>query len=109
MRYAVTFLLLGACFVAVAVRTGGWGYLFLWPGLSATLVGLGYAGLGSRVFGKRRDGGYALWARLVHGPYMWITLGVWQLFFVRPNRLTCRSSPQVNAYGCAVTSASRAS
>ncbi|HSI36062.1 MAG TPA: hypothetical protein VK986_20940 [Tepidisphaeraceae bacterium] len=77
MRYAITFLLLGSCFVALALRTGGWGYLLLWPGLSAALVGLGYAGLGSRVFGKRRDGGYALWAKLVHGPYMWITLGVW--------------------------------
>src|SRR3569623_1658332 len=56
MRYAVTFILLGACFVALAIQTQSWGWLFLWPGAGALLVGLGYAGLGSRVFGKRAAG-----------------------------------------------------
>jgi hypothetical protein len=73
----VTFLLLGASFAATAVSLGGWAYFLLWPGVSATLVGLGYAGVGARVFGKRTDGRFAAWAWVVHFPYLVITLGVW--------------------------------
>jgi len=31
------------------------------------------------VFGKKRHGGYAIWAWILHGPYMVITLGIWHL------------------------------
>src|SRR4051812_22377272 len=77
MRYASIFLTLGVCFIALAVQRGGWGWLFVLPGISSPLVGAGYAGLGARVFGKRADGRYALWAMLIHLPYLLITLGVW--------------------------------
>jgi protein-tyrosine phosphatase len=79
MRYAVIFLILGVCFIALGLQTRGWGWLFLWPGLSATLVGAGYAGLGARVFGKRADGRFSFWAIVLHMPYLLITLGVWYL------------------------------
>ena len=79
MRYAVIFICLGVAFIALAVQTGGWGWLLLWPGLSGVLVGLGYAGLGARVFGKRRHGGFATWALIVHLPYLFMTLAVWYL------------------------------
>ena len=79
MRYAITFLILGAAFGGWAIHLGGWGYLLLWPALSATLVGIGYAGAGARVFGKRRDGRFAAWAWVIHLPYLLITLGVWYL------------------------------
>lgn len=79
MRYAVIFICLGVAFIALAVQTGGCGWLLLWPGLSGLLVGLGYAGLGARVFGKRGHGGFAPWALIVHLPYLLMTLAVWYL------------------------------
>src|SRR2546425_6595198 len=79
MRYAVIFIALGLGFIALAAQTGGWGWLLLWPGLSALLVGVGYAGLGARVFGKRQNGSLALWAVIIHLPYLLITLAVWYL------------------------------
>jgi len=82
MRYALIFLTLGLCFTALAIERGGWAWLLLWPGVSATLVGAGYAGLGAGVFGKRADGVYPLWAKVIHLPYLLITLGVWHLLRV---------------------------
>src|SRR5258706_8425984 len=79
MRYAVIFMSLGIAFIALAIQTGGWAWLMLWPGISAAIVGAGYAGMGARVFGKRPDGRYAIWALLTHLPYLLITLGVWHL------------------------------
>jgi hypothetical protein len=77
VRYALIFLFLGVSFAIYAATLGGWGYLLLWPAISAALVGLGYAGLGARVFGKRSDGRFAAWAWAVHSPYLLITLAVW--------------------------------
>jgi protein-tyrosine phosphatase len=79
MRYALIFLTLGGCFIALAIQRGGWAWLLLWPGVSSTLVGAGYARIGARVFGKRADGRYPLWALVIHLPYLLITLGVWHL------------------------------
>lgn len=79
MRYALIFLTLGVCFIALAIERGGLAWLLLWPGVSSTLVGAGYARVGARVFGKRFDGRYALWAMVIHLPYLLITLGVWHL------------------------------
>jgi hypothetical protein len=79
MRYAFIFLTLGVCFIALAIQRGGWAWLLLWPGLSCMLVGTGYARLGAGVFGKRPDGCHALWAMMIHLPYLLITLAVWHL------------------------------
>jgi hypothetical protein len=79
MRYGFIFSTLGVCFIALAIQRGGWAWLMLWPGVSSTLVGAGYARIGARVFGKRSDGRYALWAMVIHLPYLLITLGVWHL------------------------------
>src|SRR4051794_12629393 len=79
MRYALIFLALGAGFIALAIQRGGSAWLLLWPGISSALVGVGYARLGAGVFGKRSDGRYALWAIVIHLPYLLTTLGVWHL------------------------------
>jgi protein-tyrosine phosphatase len=79
MRYAFIFLTLGVCFIALAVQRGGWAWVLLWPGISSALVGAGYARIGARVFGKRSDGRYPLWAIVIHLPYLLITLGVWHV------------------------------
>src|SRR5688500_1543651 len=72
VHYAVIFLCLGIGFAVAGVRMGGWGYLLLWPAASALLVGMGYAGLGGRVFGKRPDGRFAAWGYLIHLPHLLI-------------------------------------
>src|SRR2546430_16664176 len=82
MRYAVIFLSLGIGFIVLAVQRGGWWLLMIWPGLSAVIVGAGYAKLGARVFGKRAHGTYAMWAMLIHLPYLLITRGIWHLLRV---------------------------
>ncbi len=79
MRFALTFLSLGIAFIVLAVQTAGWGWLMIWPGISAAIVGAGYAGIGAQVFGKRSDGRYATWALLTHLPYLLMTLGIWHL------------------------------
>jgi protein-tyrosine phosphatase len=79
MRYALIFFCLVACLIGVALQTGGWGWMLVWPAFSAALIAVGYAGLGARVFGKRRNGRYSVWAMVIHWPYLISTLGVWYL------------------------------
>jgi hypothetical protein len=49
-------VLLGAALIAAAWWVSGPAWLVVWPALAVTIVGLGYLGLGPRVFGKRADG-----------------------------------------------------
>jgi protein-tyrosine phosphatase len=75
--YAVVFILLGIELIAAGVFLGGPGWLLCWPGGSFLLVAAAYAGLGPRVFGKRRDGRLAWWAVLLLLPYLGLTWLVW--------------------------------
>lgn len=77
MRYALIFFLLAAGLVILAVQTGGWGWLLLWPASSAGLLAAGYALIGAGALGKRRDGRYAPWSLALHSPYLLCTLTVW--------------------------------
>src|SRR6185436_3524716 len=63
---------------ALGVLAGGAAWFALWPALSLAIVGLGYLGLGVRVFGKRPDGTLPLSARAVLAPYLGIAWLVWQ-------------------------------
>lgn len=51
----------------------------LWPAVSFFVVALGYAGVGPRVFGKRKDGTLAPFNAAVLGPYLAMTYGLWML------------------------------
>ncbi len=56
MKYAFFFL---ACSVGLAVAAFPWAatsVLLLWGSLALAVVGLGYLGVGSRIFGKSADG-----------------------------------------------------
>jgi hypothetical protein len=77
MKYAVVFTLLGIELIAAGVFLGGAGWWLCWPGGSFLLVAAAYAGLGPRVFGKRRDGRLAWWAVLLLLPYLVLTWLVW--------------------------------
>jgi protein-tyrosine phosphatase len=78
MKYAIVFTLLGIELIALGVFLGGAGWLLCWPGGSFVLVGAAYAGLGPRVFGKRRDGSLAWWSAALL-PYLGLTWLVWHL------------------------------
>jgi protein-tyrosine phosphatase len=57
MNYTVALSLLGFAQIGLGVSTGGVAGLLLgWSGISFATVGIAYAGVGPRVFGKRPDG-----------------------------------------------------
>lgn len=78
MLLGALFLLLGIAFGVLGLIEGGFGYAFLWPALCFALVGAGYLGLGSRVFGKRADGSLPIASRIVFAPYLGLAWLIWQ-------------------------------
>ncbi len=56
MRFGLLQVLLGAGLIGAAYVVSGPAWVVAWPALSVSVVGLGYLGLGPRVFGKREDG-----------------------------------------------------
>jgi protein-tyrosine phosphatase len=79
MKYAVLFFILGLSFIVLAAELGGPGWLLVWPAVSFLAVGLAYAGLGPRVFGKRPDGTRAWWALGLLLPYLALSWFVWNV------------------------------
>lgn len=74
------FLALAASWVTLISVFGGLTWLLLWPALSFALAGLGYLGLGARVFGKRSDGSRRWWVTLLAAPYLAVGWLAWQGF-----------------------------
>jgi hypothetical protein len=71
---------LGVSLVAAGPIFGGPAWLLLWPGWSVFVVGLGYLGLGPRVFGKRRiDGALPLPLVVFLFPYLAVAWVLWQI------------------------------
>ena len=80
MRLGGLFVLLAAVLLAgSALLLPGRGWVLFWVAASLMVVGLGYLGLGPRVFGKRPDGTLALGSTLVLLPYLLCVWGVWRL------------------------------
>ncbi len=59
MRFGLFQVLLGIALIVAAWWVSGPAWLVAWPALAVIIVGLGYLGLGPRVFGKREDGSIA--------------------------------------------------
>ncbi len=79
MKYAVFFL---ACSVGLAVVAFPWAassVLLLWGSLALGVVGLGYVGVGPRIFGKSPDGRMRPLNVLVLAPYLLPTWSLWHL------------------------------
>lgn len=80
MIFGLLQIALGLALLAIAYVIGAPGWLLLWPAWSVILVGLGYLGLGARVFGKRReDGTLSPWIVLLLLPYFAVAWTLWQL------------------------------
>lgn len=78
MKLGVLLLLMGGFFY-YGIQVGGFGVTLFWPGLSFSIVAIGYFGLGPRVFGKRPDGTIAWYALVALFPYFVYTWVVWHL------------------------------
>ena len=88
MKYAIFFL---ACSVGLVVVAFPWtasSVLKLWGSLALGVVGLGYAGVGPRIFGKGSDGRMRPLNVLILAPYLLLLWSVWHL-----SRALRRESP----------------
>ena len=79
MKYVVFFFLVGGILGTTAIRGGGALLLLLWPGVSFTLVGMAYAGLGAPVFGKQADGTLHWLSTWVLFPYLGFSWIIWHI------------------------------
>lgn len=79
MKHTVSYLLAAVILTAAALLLRGWGLVLLSPAVASLLVGLAYAGLGPRAFGKRPDGRLAWWAYPLLLPYLGFTFAIWKL------------------------------
>ena len=88
MKYAVFFLACSVGLIFVAFPWTASSVLELWGSLALGVVGLGYAGVGPRIFGKGSDGRMRLLNVLVLAPYLLLLWSVWHL-----SRALRRESP----------------
>jgi len=79
MAYAALFLVLGLAQMGLAGYYGGIAWMLAWSGLSFTTIGLAYAGVGPRVFGKRADGSLSPASLVVLLPFLLFTWLVWHV------------------------------
>jgi hypothetical protein len=80
MIFGLFQIALGVALIAAAYVFGGVAWVLAWPGVAVIVVGLGYLGLGPRVFGKRReDGRLASWTIAIVLPYIAVAWLLWQL------------------------------
>ena len=79
MKYAIFFL---ACCVGLVVVAFPWtaaSVFKLWGSLALGVVGLGYAGVGPRIFGKSSEGRISPLNGLILAPYLLLLWTVWHL------------------------------
>ena len=79
MKYAVLFLAGSVGLAVVAFPWTASSAVIMWGSLALGLVGLGYAGVGPRIFGKRSDGRMRPLNVLVLAPYLLLLWSVWHL------------------------------
>ena len=77
MRNALTFLVIAAGLVVLAVLYPGARWLLLWACGNCVVVAAAYAWHAPQVFGKRADGTMTWGPRLLLMPYLWLTWLVW--------------------------------
>lgn len=84
---------LGCSWVLLAATFGGAAWLLLWPAVAFGAAGVGYLGLGARVFGKRTDGSVRWLTRLVMAPYLLFGWAAWRAVGLGPEPVFDRITP----------------
>lgn len=79
MRYSYLLTLLGLVLIAFGLVERGWALLLAWLGADFLILGFAYARGVHGVFGKRPDGTFPLWSRLLFLPLNMYTAMVWHL------------------------------
>ena len=79
MKYAVFFLACSVGLAVVAFPLDASSVLELWGSLALGVVGLGYVGVGPRIFGKTSDGHLKPLNVLLLAPYLLLMWTVWNL------------------------------
>jgi hypothetical protein len=79
MKLIIANLLVGASLIYLGLNAGGFGLIASWLGLDFFLTGLGYAGIGARIYGKNDVGRYPVWAAVLYFPFFLYTLSAWHL------------------------------
>jgi hypothetical protein len=79
LTYAFALGVLGVLQIALGAELRLAGIPLVWSGLAWSVVALGYAGLGPRVFGKRRDGSIPAGRCVPLFPFIALTWTVWRV------------------------------
>lgn len=88
MKYAITFGVMSLALIGGCVQYPNIRWFLAWSAVSFGSVALGYAGLGPRVFGKRKDGRISLPLKILNFPYLGFAWAVWHLI-----KLLSREAP----------------
>ncbi|HBK64951.1 MAG TPA: hypothetical protein DD000_15905 [Cyanobacteria bacterium UBA11166] len=79
MKYAAIFSILGVSLILLGCKLEIIGWLFFWSGISFSIVGCGYGGLGAKVFGKKSNGSISKLSLSLLLPYLLLTWIVWHI------------------------------
>lgn len=80
MTFGLLQIVLGVMLIGAGPVLGGPTWALAWPGVSVIVVGVGYLGLGPRVFGKSAaNGRLRPWVVVAIFPYFAVAWSLWQL------------------------------
>lgn len=80
MKYALVMWFMGAGLFAGGFVYPASSVLWFWAGLSFSVVGGGYAGLGPKVFGKTENGKLAIPNKVILLPFLAYSWGIWHVY-----------------------------
>jgi len=99
MRIGTAFVIAGILLTSAVVAATAHGHpaalIGLWPALSFVVVGLGYARLGARVFGKRSDGTLSPLVQVLLAPYLAVSWIVWRMLRLGRERCWDQVAPGI--------------
>lgn len=80
MKYALLMWSMSAGLFAGGIVYPSAAIVWIWAGLSFSLVGCGYAGLGHKVFGKNEKGTLAIPNKIALFPFLVYSWGIWHVY-----------------------------
>ncbi|HBB34929.1 MAG TPA: hypothetical protein DDZ80_06825 [Cyanobacteria bacterium UBA8803] len=79
LKYTFIFWTLGSLLIILSIKYYILSWLFLWSSISFILVGIAYAGLGAKIFGKKANGKISKLSLVILLPYLLLTWITWHL------------------------------